>query len=988
MNQDSINRFNEKLYSLPDQLQGDVALVFEEISGDLPDASVVNPDLLKVDATKNADWISVLPSVLSASRFISGLLRNDASYLTEIIDDGSLFSFLDSDHIASVLATSLAATDDEQEIMHILRRTRNRAMLHIAFRDLAGWAPLDEVMSSISLTAEVLLSATLACSYRLTSMKSGEPVGEETGNTQQMVVLGMGKLGGSELNFSSDVDLIFCFPENGKTTYSRPITNSEFFIRQSRLFIKLLTTQTADGFVYRVDTRLRPNGDSGALCLSFAAMVNYYQLHGRDWERYAFIKANIVAGDRKRGEQLLNNLLPFVYRKYLDFAAVESIRDMKEMIERELMRKKELEKNIKLGPGGIREVEFIAQAHQLIRGGRNKNLQQRSLLTVLNQLNDSGLLDDDELSSLRNGYYFLRRCENRLQMYADQQTHNLPDDKKQQIALAHSMGFTDWTSFYEELQRHTALIHRIFHDLFMSTANPDQNSQTLRLSHLWNNELEDDVAATLLVENHYQQAAELYSRLQLLRTGSFYNSLSASARNRLDRLIPVLLHEVGTTVTAVKKQAIKCANTDDTILRCLDLLTSIARRPVYLSLLLDNEALRHQLIRLTSASPYISILLTRHPILLDDLLIGYTLADFDLDTLDKSLEKHLSTAEQGDLEQQMNLLREFHNSKLLGVASLDISTNLPAKDTGKSLSAIAEACVKASLKLSIHDIVSSHGTPTNYSQDALPFCVIAYGKLGSRELLFGSDLDLVFISASLPDSDRTSGPRKVYIPQFFARIGQRLVHIISTRTPAGRLYEVDMRLRPSGDSGPLVTTISHMQNYQRKKAWTWEHQALVRARVIAGDQALAEEFNVLRKEILTRPRDDKKLRKDIVEMREKLRSAKKYSHTDEFDLKQGHGGIVDIEFMVQYMVLRWAHEYPQLTRHTESLELLDTLAGLELLDPNHHRILSGALSSWLEKSYQLKLNDHDAVIPDSDEKPLRQQVTEIWNNMFARNNGS
>jgi len=988
MNQDSINRFNENLYSLPDQLQGDVVLVFEEISVHLPDASVVNAGDLTVDATKNTDWISVLPSVLSASRFISGLLRKDASYLTEIIDDGSLFSFLDSDNIASVLATSLAATDDEQEIMHILRRTRNQAMLHIAFRDIAGWASLDEVMSSISVTAEVLLSATLACSYRLTSMKSGEPVGEETGNIQHMVVLGMGKLGGSELNFSSDVDLIFCFPENGKTAFSRPISNSEYFIRQARLFIKLLTTQTADGFVYRVDTRLRPNGDSGALCLSFSAMVNYYQLHGRDWERYAFIKANIVAGDSKRGEQLLNNLLPFVYRKYLDFAAVESIRDMKEMIERELMRKKELEKNIKLGPGGIREVEFIAQAHQLIRGGRNKNLQQRSLLTVLNQLNDSGLLEDDELSSLRNGYYFLRRCENRLQMYADQQTHNLPDDKKQQIALAHSMGFTDWPSFYEELHRHTQRIHRIFHDLFMSTANPDQNSQTLRLSHLWNNELEDDVAATLLVENHYQQAAELYSRLQLLRTGSFYNSLSASARNRLDRLLPVLLHEVGTTVTAIKKQAIKCANTDDTILRCLDLLTSIARRPVYLSLLLDNEALRHQLIRLTSASPYISILLTRHPILLDDLLIGYSLADFDLDTLDKSLEKHLSTAEQGDLEQQMNLLREFHNSKLLGVASLDISSNLSAKDTGKSLSAIAEACVKASLKLSIHDIVSSHGTPTNYTQDSLPFCVIGYGKLGSRELLFGSDLDLVFISAGLPDSDRTSGPRKVYIPQFFARIGQRLVHIISTRTPAGRLYEVDMRLRPSGDSGPLVTTISRMQNYQRKKAWTWEHQALVRARVIAGDQALAEEFNALRKEILTRPRDDKKLRKDIVEMREKLRSAKKSSHSDEFDLKQGHGGIVDIEFMVQYMVLRWAHEYPQLTRHTESLELLDTLAGLELLDPNHHRILSGALSSWLEKSYQLKLNDHDAVIPDSDEKPLRQQVTEIWNNMFARNNGS
>ena len=330
MNQDSINRFTKNLHALPDQLQGDVALIFKEITDYLPDLSRNSHGDSAADSISiERDWISVLPAVLSASRFISGLLRKDISYLTEIIDDGSLFSPLDSEQIASLLAESLAATDDQLELMHILRRARNQAMLQIAFRDLAGWASLDEVMSSITQTAEVLLSATLTCTYRLTSNKSGQPIGAETGNQQQMVVLGMGKLGGGELNFSSDVDLIFCFPENGNTTSARPITNSEFFIRQARLFIKLLTAQTADGFVYRVDTRLRPNGDSGALCLSFAAMENYYQLHGRDWERYAFIKANIVAGDKNIGEQLLNNLMPFVYRKYLDFAAVESIRDMK-----------------------------------------------------------------------------------------------------------------------------------------------------------------------------------------------------------------------------------------------------------------------------------------------------------------------------------------------------------------------------------------------------------------------------------------------------------------------------------------------------------------------------------------------------------------------------------------------------------------------------------------------------------------------------------
>ena len=985
MNKNSVDHFQTYFQLLPVELQQDVALVFDEIGGQLPDLST---DSL----TENTDWISVLPAVLSGSRFIAGLLRKDASYLTEIIDDGSLFTPLDADRLKSVLEASLAGTDSEQELMQILRRRRNQAMLQVAFRDLAGWASLDEVMTSITSTAEAILSTLLARTYELTSNRAGKPIGAETGEPQQLVVLGMGKLGGGELNFSSDVDLIFCFPENGETSANRPISNSEFFIRQARLFIKLLTAQTADGFVYRVDTRLRPNGDSGPLCLSFAAMDNYYQLHGRDWERYAFIKANVVAGDKANGNQLLNNLRPFVYRKYLDFAAVESIRDMKEMIERELTRKKEIQKNIKLGPGGIREVEFIAQAHQLIRGGRDRGLQQRSLLTVLDQLLTTGLITESEFNSLVQGYAFLRRCENRLQMYADQQTHSLPVDALQRLILAHSMGYEDWLSFDHDLRRKTQNIHQVFRDLFMSTADPEQNSQTRSLSHLWNNELDDDTALALLADNNYQQSTELYSRLQALRAGPFYSSLSTSAKDRLDRLLPVLLHEVGNkkeiTDHVPDKAALEGANkgatTDDTILRCLDLIASIGRRPVYLSLLLDNEALRHQLIRLTSASPYVSLLLQRNPILLDDLLIGYSIADFDKSTLSSQLDKQLSAIEQGDLEQQMNLLREFHHSKLLAVAALDISAKLSAKETGSSLSAIAEACITESLKLSIQNITSSHGLPGSYQQNTLPFCVIAYGKLGSRELGFGSDLDLVFISAKLADSEKTSGPRKIYAEQFFARIGQRLVHIMSTRTPAGRLYEIDMRLRPSGDSGPLVTTIYRMQSYQREKAWTWEHQALVRARVIAGDQVLAQEFNALREEILTRPRDEKNLQNDIVEMREKIRSAKKPCHSDEFDLKQGRGGIVDIEFMVQYMVLRWAHEYPQLTTHTESLDLLDALTALELLDPNHHRILSGAFSNWLDKSYQLKLNDHAAVMPDSIDKPLRLEVVEIWKNMFAR----
>jgi len=766
MNQDSINHFNKQLLQLPDGLQQEVATIFDEIVDQLPDASA-----------NTTDWLGALPAVLSSSPFIVSLIRRDPAYLTELIDSGSLFTPLDTDSLLSTVETSLAATEDEQEIMRCLRYARNQAMLHIAFRDLAGWTALNEVMSSLTNSAAALLSATLTRTYDLIAARHGTPLGSESGEAQQLIILGMGKLGGGELNFSSDVDLIFCFPENGQSSASRPLSNQEFFIRQAKLFIRLLTTQTADGFVYRVDTRLRPNGDSGPLCLSFNAMDNYYQLHGRDWERYAYIKARVVVGDQEKGLQLLDSLRPFIYRKYLDFSAIESIRDMKEMIERELQRKKAVHRNIKLGPGGIREVEFIAQAHQLIRGGRDPQLQQQSLLPVLDQLHASDFISTKEFDCLTEGYEFLRRCENRLQMYDDRQTHNLPENSYAQLILALAMGYSEWPDFQHHLQHHMQEIHEIFHELFISTADPETSSPTRELAHLWGNELDEEAACQILQKNNFKSPEVLFSRLQVFRNGSLYSSLSASAKNRLDRLLPILLYEAGRLAS----------DTDETIIRCLDLLAAISRRPVYLSLLLDNEAVRHQLIQLTAASPYASVLIQRYPILLDDLLTGYSLDDFNSETLSADLEKRLQTADHDDLEQQMSLLREFNHSKLLAVASLDISARLTADETGRSLSTIAEACTRESLRLSVQGIIANHGTLGNGDPAKVPFCIVAYGKLGSRELGFGSDLDLVFVSANLADSIKTSGPRKVFAAQFFARIGQRLVHIMTTRTPAGRM---------------------------------------------------------------------------------------------------------------------------------------------------------------------------------------------------------
>jgi glutamate-ammonia-ligase adenylyltransferase len=963
MNPETRQQFLTQLEQLPDSLQAGVMPVWEDIADSLPEPDPAQPD-----------WLGELPGVIACSDFITGLLRRDTGYLTGLLDSGELFSPLDCNGMRDRLATALAATDDENRIMAILRQERNSAMLQIAFRDLSGWADLDEVLSSLSQCADVLLDTALTRCAELLAPRYGMPIGEETGEPVRLVTFGMGKLGGGELNFSSDVDLIFCFSEHGETDGSRQVSNSEFFIRQARMFIKLIGNTTADGFVYRVDTRLRPNGDSGPLVLSFAAMDAYYQTHGRDWERYAWIKARIVAGDQDSGKVMLETLRPFVYRKYFDFAALESIRDMKEMIERELSRKQEVWRNIKLGPGGIREVEFIAQAHQLIRGGRTPSLQQRSLLTALAVLEDLSLISAAEHLSLVAAYDFLRRTENRLQIRADRQTQTLPESDHEQHCLAYSMGAAGWDEFLVQLQHHMGQVHAQFRDLFMETARPDEDATTRTLSHLWQGELDTEESMRTLEVSGYSECESLLGHIHALRQGPVYRSLSTAARGRLDRLMPVLLHETS-----------RADQPATTMARLIDFLTAISRRSVYLSLLLDNRAVRQQLIRFTSASEWMANGLTRYPILLDELLTGYDDDSFSLALLEKALRFRLGSVSDDDLEEQMTQLREFRHARVMGVASLSIGNKLPAADTGRALSNIAETCARGATAISTHAITRNHGTPAGVDPEKVPFCVIGYGKLGGRELGYGSDLDLVFLSDNIDETTRTDGPRPIYSSQFFARIGQRFVHVMTTRTSAGRLYEVDMRLRPNGNSGPLVATLNAFERYQQNKAWTWEHQALVRARCVAGDADVAERFRLIRQDILTRRRDEESLRNDVISMRTKMRDAANLSSASGFNLKQGTGGIVDIEFMVQYSVLRWACEHPGLTEHTGTIALLDELQALNLLNSGDHGTLVLAYDTWMQCSHERTLAEKEPVIANDEHSALREEVAAIWDHLIMEN---
>jgi len=963
VNASSKSRFLERLELLPANIQSGVLPTWEHIADSLPEPVSEQPD-----------WLGELPNVLSNSEFISGLLRRDSEYLTSLLANGALFAALDVSAMRERLLQAISATDDENRIMSLLRRERNRAMLQIAYRDLAGWAELPEVLDSVSRCADVLLSVTLARCAELLAPRYGVPVGEESGQPQQLVAFGMGKLGGGELNFSSDVDLIFCFPEHGQTNGPKPASNSEFFLRQARMFIKLIGQTTADGFVYRVDTRLRPNGDSGPLVLSFAAMDAYYQTHGRDWERYAWIKARVVAGDESAGREMLTALRPFVYRKYLDFAALESIREMKEMIERELSRKQEVWRNVKLGPGGIREVEFIAQAHQLIRGGRTPVLQQRSLLKALDVLLELELISHAEHQSLLAAYDFLRRTENRLQIRADQQTQRLPESAVDQLCLANSMGFSTWDDFLAVLKQHMQQVHEKFHSLFMETARPDEDDTTRSLSHLWQGELDTDESLRLLEVSGYSDPASMLNHIQALREGPVSRSLSNTARGRLDRLMPILLHECN------------AANEPDVAMtRLVNLLAAISRRSVYLSLLLDNRPVREQLIRFISASEWIANWLTQHPILLDDLLTGYDDSSFTCDTLRKTLDFRFSTVDADDLEQQMIQLREFRHARVMGVASLDISQNVDSREIGLALSNIAEVCTQGSVAISEQAIIKNHGVPAGVDLQAVPFCVIGYGKLGGQELGYSSDLDLIFLSDNIDETLKTDGSRPIYSSQFFARIGQRFMTVMTTRTNAGRLYEIDMRLRPNGNSGPLVATLNAFERYQQDKAWTWEHQALVRARFVAGDRAVAERFEQVRHTILTRKRDVQVLRADIISMREKMRTAAKLQADERFDLKQGAGGIVDIEFMVQYAVLRWANMHPELTEQTGNIALLDKLLGLDLISASQHSTLVTAYSTWMQCSYERTLAENEPVISLSEHKELREQVAIVWDQLIMEN---
>lgn len=863
---------------------------------------------------------------------------------------------------AAEMQAELAATaiSDDLSLGRALRRLRQRVMARLIVRDLGGYAKLDEVVDTVTRLAEIAIYTAVTRLHGELASAHGEPRGVSNGAPQQLHVVGMGKLGGAELNASSDIDLVLVYPEEGDTDGARPLSNHEFFTRLTRRLIGALNEWTEDGFVFRVDTRLRPYGDSGPLVVSFDMLENYLITQGRAWERYAWIKGRVITGDQP--EALLALVRPFVFRRHLDYGAFASMRSLHSQVRHEVNRRDRLD-DIKLGPGGIREIEFIVQVFQLIRGGHERSLQQQPTLQVLQALGERQFIAPAAVAELRAAYIFLRNLEHRLQYRDDQQTQALPTDAETRALLADCMGYADEAGFLAALAQHRAAVSLHFEAIF-----GEADDSRHPLSTLWQEQpaesnsdtAGDSAALEQLARLGFAQAPELCRRLALFRNSSRYRQMPAASQHRLDRLVPAAI------ATAASRR-----NPDATAERLLALFESISRREAYLALLHEYPHALERVADLMSASPWVAQYITQHPILLDGLLDARTLlAAPDWDALRKELRSSLDSAE-GDIERQMDLLRHFKNAQTLHCIAQDLAGTLPLETLSDHLSDLACVILNEVLRLSWQGLRQRH-------RETPLFTIVGYGKLGGKELGYASDLDIVFVyDDTAPEAAEN-----------YARLAQRINHWLTSITAAGVLYETDLRLRPDGASGLLVTPLVSMRQYQLQQAWLWEHQALTRARSVAGDAAISGAFEELRITVLRKARALPELRSEITGMRRKMLAA--HPNTSKlFDIKHDPGGIIDVEFMVQYLVLGHAQDHAALTANAGNLALLKTAAGLGLISDADATAVRAAYRQFRELQHQLRLaGEKYARVEPRKVAASVNAVSALWKTLFGGNAGA
>lgn len=861
---------------------------------------------------------------------------------------------------------------DERALMRHYRALRDIEMARIAALDLLGRMPLNQMLEETSYLADALLMQALEDAQRLLEARYGRPTDAQ--GEVPLIVLGMGKLGGRELNFSSDIDLIFAFLRHGETSGGRQSVPFElYFGKVVQLLTRLLGEHTADGQPFRIDLRLRPFGQSGPLVSSVQALIDYYHEQGRMWERYALVKARVIGADQAVRDEVEAIFRPFIYRRYLDYSAIDALRKMKLMINQEA-RRKGVSHNIKLGLGGIREIEFIAQVFQLIRGGRESEFQTRSLIEALSVCEKHRTLDAAAVDDLLQSYAFLRKVEHVLQEVNDTQTQTLPSDfeSQQRVLLACGYEATPeaWEAFLGRVSEVMATVHRHFLDVIGGEADL-LDSEDSEYAVLWQDMLADETALDVLSEGGAEDPNTAWEAIQSFRDVARKRPSGPRGRELQAQLVPIII-----------EHALSQKDTTTVLQRTFGVLAQIMSRTTYLELLAENQSARKQLIFLCGSSPWIAHLLAKFPWLLDELIDPVQLYQLPAVTdYHQHVGEYMMRLAQDDIEGQMDTLRHVKQIFQLKVAAADLNEGVHLMRVSDHLTFLAEAILEHVVLIAWRELVHKHGTPPGRSEDDTGFAVIAYGKLGGYELGYGSDLDLVFLCED-DISGQTDGARPIDVQQFYLRLAQKVLHLCTTRTSGGVLYEVDMRLRPSGQSGLLVVRIGTYKEYLQKDAWTWELQALVRARMIFGTTSMYEKFAAIRKNVICRARGEEELREDVLNMRWKMRNHLWQKNPDFTDVKHVPGGMTDIEFLAQYLVLRWSHEVPDFAVWTDNIRILETA--------DTHKVLPAGVASGLIAAYQeYRIETHRlalaerGALSERDFSEHQHVVSNAWEALFG-----
>ena len=942
--------------------------------------------------------IYLLNQGFSLSDFVIKVCYNQPVFFLHCLE--KFPSLDDCEHYDKQFVEQFPTLENESELYSALRQFRMREMAKLSLLQSTNQATVEQIFIKLSELAESLIIQARDWLYAKACLEMGTPY-DENNQPQQLYILAMGKLGGRELNFSSDIDLIFTYPNQGYTQGGRrSIQNQQFFTRLGQRLIAALDDYTQDGWVYRTDMRLRPLGEQGALVLSFNAMEQYYQEQGRDWERYAMIKARLLGvnqGD-KQAQYLQQMLRPFVYRRYIDFSVIQSLREMKNKISREV-RRRGLDNNIKLGAGGIREIEFIVQVFQLMRGGREKQLQSSDLLKTLPLLAKLNLLTLQQSDDLRSAYLFLRRVENILQAINDEQTQTLPEDYENQQKLIYAcQAFTiinqdqqvqkltytiqNWTDFLAILQQYQRQVREVFSHLIGEEGEIEESGD----QNLWQDCLELDFNQENLLETLQhsvrtktkEQLDQIFTTLGTFKHNVMKRPMGERGRNVLAKLLPEILEES----LSFQESALL-------LYRIFNILENILTRTTYLELLYEKPLALQQLMELCAKSQMIAEQIAKHPILLDEMLNRNALLHpIPYQEYPNQLREYLLRLPEGDEEQFIDGLRQFKQMMLLQIAAADVLGALPVMKVSDHLTFLAEAILQSVVHFAWGQVSKRFGVPSHLvTQDisleqVQGLLVIAYGKLGGIELGYQSDLDLVFLFDAQQKSETIGGRKSISSNEFYLKLSQKIIRTFNMQTQAGILYEVDIRLRPSGDSGLLGCSLKAFSQYQQNEAWTWEKQALVRARVVYGDPKITERFNVIRKQVLTQTRDISSLTEEVKQMREKMWHHQKIKE-GQFNLKKDHGGIIDIEFIAQYLVLANAPKYPKLTKWSDNVRIFEQMAEYQILSPQDAEKLIQAYTSLRNRIHHLTLAGKTVMVSDEEFILERKFVQFIWHKVLG-----